>query len=228
MKHILMIDDDAFLVESVSQLLAGRSYSVKSAGTAQDGFRQIVDAPPDLLILDLGLPDEDGITLCQRIRVKWKFPILMLTSRTDLVDKVLGLEVGADDYLTKPFEGRELLARVNACLRRTTDYQGSKGTSLSFSNLNIDRDRMVVSVNEKSITVTALEFRLLCHLAENAGIVLQRNRLFEAVWGYEDDFNSNSLDVFVYRLRTKLERAGAVDVIQTVRGVGYKFGPSND
>lgn len=219
-----MIDDDAFLVTSVKQLLEDQSYKVRSAGNAGDGFRSIAEFIPDLLILDLGLPDEDGINLCQRIRAKWKFPILMLTSRTDLVDKVLGLEVGADDYLTKPFEARELLARVKACLRRTTDYVAQQTDILAFDGLQIDRGKMQVSVGSKAITLTALEFRLLCHLAEHSGMVLQRDRLFEAVWGYEDDFNSNSLDVFVYRLRSKLEKAGAPDVIKTIRGVGYKFG----
>lgn len=225
MSEILIIEDDPFLLSSVTQLLEANSFEVRGAGNAKDGFASIAEKNPSLLILDLGLPDEDGVSLCRRIRTKWTFPILMLTSRSDLLDKIIGLEVGADDYITKPFESRELLARIRACLRRTSEYKldENKGEVISSGPLVLDMKQRTTMVGEQRVVLTALEFRLLHYFVVNAGRVLEREQLFESVWGYDDEFNSNSLDVFVYRLRSKLERASGKKSIHTVRGFGYRF-----
>jgi DNA-binding response OmpR family regulator len=226
MKHdLLVIDDDLFLSDSLRQLLESQGFEVRTAHNAKDGLIAIVEKVPTLLILDLSLPDEDGVSLCRKIRAKWKFPIIMLTSRTDLMDKVIGLEVGADDYLTKPFEGRELVARVRANLRRLDEYTGNQEPQeeLTVGPLTLDMKSRRVIVRDQTITLTAIEYRLLHYLVANSGRVMEREKLFETVWGYDELFNSNSLDVFVYRLRTKLEKACGTKLIHTVRGFGYKF-----
>ena len=225
MSEILIIEDDPFLLSSLKQLLEANSFIVREAANAKDGYASIVERNPSLLILDLGLPDEDGVSLCRRIRTKWTFPILMLTTRSDLLDKIIGLEVGADDYITKPFESRELLARIRACLRRTSEYkpEEDKGEVLRAGSLKLDMKQRLATINDERVVLTALEFRLLHYFVANSGRVLEREHLFESVWGYDDEFNSNSLDVFVYRLRTKIERASGKKAIQTVRGFGYRF-----
>ena len=226
MSDILIIEDDPFLLSSLTQLLEASNFSVRGACNAKDGFTSIADQVPDLAILDLGLPDEDGVSLCRRIRTKWNFPILMLTSRSDLLDKIIGLEVGADDYVTKPFESRELMARIRACLRRTSEYkpEDSKNEVIRSGPLSMDMKQRITTVDDQKVVLTALEFRLLHYFVANSGRVLEREQLFESVWGYDDEFNSNSLDVFVYRLRSKLERASGKRAIHTVRGFGYRFG----
>jgi DNA-binding response OmpR family regulator len=225
MNDILVIDDDAFLLDSLRQLLQANGFAVRTAAAAKDGFMEIAQKTPDLTILDLSLPDEDGINLCRRIRAKWTFPIVMLTSRSDLLDKVVGLEVGADDYLTKPFEGRELIARVRANLRRQSEYQptAASAETLEIGPLKLDFASRKATIQGQPVTLTALEFRLLHYFVANTGRVLERESLFETVWGYDEEFNSNSLDVFVYRLRTKLEKASGIKLIHTVRGCGYRF-----
>ncbi len=225
MNQILVIEDDRFLQKSIRQVLELRGFTVRLASTAQEGFAAIAESAPDLLILDLGLPDEDGISLCKRIRLKWRFPIVILSSRSDLTDKVIGLEVGADDYLTKPFEAGELIARVRANLRRHEEYSAVPKVEevLTVGPLRIDLGSRTVHVGESAVHLTSLEFKLLYLLATNSGRVLERETLFEQVWGYDDDFNSNSLEVFVYRLRSKLEKAGGMKMIETVRGVGYRL-----
>ena len=225
MNQILVIEDDRFLQRSIRQVLEMRGFTVRLSSTASEGFSSIAESSPDLLILDLGLPDEDGISLCKRIRQKWRFPIVILSSRSDLTDKVIGLEVGADDYLTKPFEAGELVARVRANLRRHEEYSAvpKQEEILSVGPLKMDLGSRSVSVNDRAVHLTSLEFKLLYLLATNSGRVLERETLFEQVWGYDDEFNSNSLEVFVYRLRSKLEKAAGLRMIETVRGVGYRL-----
>ena len=217
---ILVIDDDQFLMDSVKRFLSINGFQVDTASNGEDALALIVDNCPDLALLDLGLPGVDGISLCRRIRSKWRFPVVMLTARTDAMDKVVGLEVGADDYLTKPFEPAELLARVRAHLRRSQEYaQEPKPT--------IESDFRTVNVVGREIELTAKEFDLLLYLCQNSGRVISREVLFEQVWGYDIEFSSNTLDVFVYRLRQKLGNS-AGSYIKTVRGVGYKIQVSDD
>jgi DNA-binding response OmpR family regulator len=224
MNKILIIDDDRFLLERLGKIITAEGHEVVSAPTAAEGFRALAEHNPDLLVLDLSLPDEDGFTLCRRIRSRWTLPIVMLTSRAELVDKVIGLEVGADDYLTKPFEGRELVARIRAHLRRTKEYRAPEPKeSLEVGPVKLDEAARQVTVNGDPITLTDLEFRLLSHLMHNAGRALGREQLFETVWGYQEAFNTNSLEVFIYRLRRKIEAPAGARLIHTVRGFGYKL-----
>jgi DNA-binding response OmpR family regulator len=226
-KNILVIDDDDFLCESLKKLFETNNYSYQSATSAKEGEETIIIHPPDLLILDLSLPDEDGVNLCRRIRSNYIFPILILTSRVTKGDKVTGLEAGADDYLTKPFESEELLARVKALLRRTNEYSLSMSNQIVAGPLRIDQKARLAKVNNKNIDLTETEFKVLVLLASNNGKAISRDALFDAAWGYQIDFNSNSLEVIIYRLRKKLADAGAANIVQTVRGYGYKFDWNN-
>lgn len=223
--RILVVDDDPFLLQNIVRLLKSQGFDVSSASNGEEALQLIADLPPNLMVLDLGLPGVDGISLCRRIRAKWRFPVLMLTARTDAMDKVIGLEVGADDYITKPFEPAELLARIRAQLRRATEYQERPAkfdTRLSVGPVEIDFGLRDARLAGKLVGLTAKEFDLLAYMAKNAGRALKREMLFEQVWGYEMEFNSNSLDVFVYRLRQKLEDdPSSPRMLQTVRGYGY-------
>lgn len=222
--RLLVVDDDLFLLDNLKRLLESQGFEVRTATTGEDGLKAIVEEAPDLLILDLGLPGIDGISLCRRIRAKWRFPVLMLTARTDAMDKVIGLEVGADDYLTKPFEPSELVARVRAHLRRSSEYtdEGVEGSRIVIGKLIIDKESRDAFVGTTASNLTTKEFELLAYLGANVGRALSREVLFEHVWGYDIEFSSNSLDVFVYRLRQKLPE-GVGSYIQTVRGYGYKI-----
>lgn len=225
-KKILIVDDDRFLLQNVSKLLRAQGFDIAEASTGEDALRYVVEHPVDLLLLDVGLPGLDGISLCRRIRSKWHFPVIMLTARTDAMDKVVGLEVGADDYLTKPFEPIELLARVRAQLRRTTEYQREPIQEEKFAvgNLVIDQEVRDVLIGGKAVGLTNREFELISYLAQNSGRVLSRDALFEKVWGYDIDFNSNSLDVYMYRIRKKIEPdPDNPRYLHTLRGYGYKF-----
>lgn len=226
--NILLVDDDVFILDNVKRLLTDQGFDVRTANTGEDGLKAIVEDEPDLLVLDLGLPGIDGVSLCRRIRSKWQFPIVMLTARSDAMDKVIGLEVGADDYLCKPFEPSELVARVRAHLRRTNEYQNGTGEkALEVGELAIDERARDAFVKGKPANLTTKEFELLLYLAKNAGRAMSREVLFEEVWGFDIEFSSNSLDVFVYRLRQKLP-GGVGKYIQTVRGYGYKLSVDED
>ena len=224
---LLLVDDDRFLLENMRRFLEGQGFRVRVSPSAEDGIVQIAEDAPDIMVLDLGLPGLDGVSFCRRIREKWRFPILMLTARKDAMDKVIGLEVGADDYLTKPFEPVELLARVRAQLRRANEYlepSHKAPETVQVGRLVIDGERRSARLGDVAIDLTFREFELLQYLAQNAGRVIERDQLFESVWGYESDFNTNSLDVMVYRLRKKLEpNSTSPKYLHTIRGYGYKL-----
>lgn len=227
MNRLLVVDDDAFLRENLKRLLEQYQYEVVSVASGADALRALSEAPFQLVILDLGLPDIDGFDLCRHIRQQWLTPILMLTARTDLMDKVIGLELGADDYLTKPFEPKELLARVRALLRRVYEYptreENTKGVR-EFGEIVIDFDRRQVLVRGKVVSLTKREYDLLVYLAQNAHRVIPRERLFEQVWGYSIEFSSNTLDVYMYRLRKKIELdPNKPKYLHTHRNFGYEF-----
>ena len=222
--EILVVDDDRFLVDAIRTLLKGEGFTVREANSASDCYASVMESPPDLVILDWGLPDENGLTVCRRLREEHDFPIVMLTSRTATVDKVLGLEMGADDYVTKPFDAHELVARVRVQLRRSRAVTAVQdATGFNVGDLAIDEVGRVAKVDGKPIDLTETEFKLIYYLAKNPGRALSREMLFEHVWGYEIDFNSNSLEVMVYRLRNKLEAAKANVVIRTRRAYGYQL-----
>ncbi len=226
MSKVLVVDDDRFLLDNLRKLLEREGYRVEAVASGEEALSAMVREPSDLILLDLGLPGIDGIATCRRLRGKWHTPVIMLTSRGDSIDKVIGLEVGADDYLTKPFEPSELMARVRAQLRRTHEYRADpeKSDALTIGDLTIDFQQRDVFVSGQPADLTMREFELVAYLAKNLGRAIARDQLFETVWGYDSDFNSNSLDVYIYRIRKRIEKDAAKPVyLQTMRGFGYKM-----
>ncbi len=226
-KNILIIDDDRFLLENLRKVLEREGWLVKTAGSGEEGMECLAKSHYDLMILDLGLPGIDGVSACRQIRKQHNLPVIMLTARSDTMDKVIGLEVGADDYLTKPFNASELVARVRAHLRRTTEYAATDRApahQLEIGDLRIDYDRREVFAKGQACGLTAKEFDVVAYLAANMDRAVSRDTLFETVWGYELDFNSNSLDVYIYRIRKKIEAfVPKQKYLQTLRGFGYKL-----
>lgn len=223
---VLIVDDDRFLAENIKRLLVSHGYTADIAANADEALQNMVEQSFDLMILDLGLPDTDGINFCRQLRSKWLLPIIMLTARSDAMDKIIGLEVGADDYLTKPFEPKELLARIRAHLRRAQEYQQSVNPpeSIAVGDLIIDYTLRDVMVRGEPANLTNREFELISFLAKHANKALHRDWVFEQIWGYDSDFSSNSLDVYVYRLRKKIEAdPDNPRHLMTLRGYGYKF-----
>ncbi len=231
-----MIEDDARLADMVAQYLGQSGYTVSNAPTAQAGLAQLQNplaGPVDLVILDLMLPDMDGLEVCRRIRAlsgaAAQVPVLMLTAKGDPMDRIIGLEMGADDYLPKPFEPRELLARVRAVLRRRVEGAAPVATQLRFGAMEIDRDARTVTVAGAACELTSYQFDLLVAMAERAGRVLTRDQIMEAVRGRELDAFDRSIDVHMGRIRAAIEvDAKAPKRILTVRGVGYVFARQQD
>ncbi|MCW5936964.1 MAG: response regulator transcription factor [Fimbriimonadaceae bacterium] len=225
--RLLVVEDDRYLLDNLKRVLTGQGFEVTTASTGEQGLALVTEAKPDLLILDLGLPGMDGLTLCRRIRSRWKLPIIMLTARSESIDKVVGLEVGADDYLTKPFEPIELVARVRAQLRRANEYGSTEDEApkpIQIGALEIDLAKRMVRRAGQPVTLTSREFDVIALLAQNAGRVMDRDTIFERAWGYEMEFNTNSLEVILYRLRKKIEeRPAKPQYLHTVRGYGYKL-----
>ena len=232
-QHLLMIEDDARLARMVGEYLGQSGFVVSHAGDAQQGLAAVLASPPDLVILDLMLPDMDGLEVCRRIRALpgalAQVPVLMLTAKGDPMDRIIGLEIGADDYLPKPFEPRELLARIRAVLRRRIEGALQVGRRLRFGTLEIDRDARTVCVAGQNCDLTSYQFDLLVALAERAGRVLTRDQIMEAVRGRELDAFDRSIDVHMGRIRAAIEiDAKTPKRILTVRGVGYVFSRQQD
>jgi DNA-binding response OmpR family regulator len=234
MSHqLLMIEDDARLARMVADYLGQSGFGVSIAGDGQQGLAAVQASAPALVILDLMLPDMDGLEVCRRIRALpgtlARTPVLMLTAKGDPMDRIIGLEIGADDYLPKPFEPRELLARIRAVLRRHVDGPPAEHAVLRFGSLEIDQDARAVTVGGQACELTSYQFDLLLALAERAGRVLSRDQIMEAVRGRELDAFDRSIDVHMGRIRAAIE----LDVknpkrILTVRGVGYVFARQQD
>ncbi len=231
-----MIEDDSRLAQMVTQYLGQSGFTVTHASDGQSGLAQLQghssDPMPNLVILDLMLPDMDGLEVCKRIRAlpgtAGRTPILMLTAKGDPMDRIVGLEIGADDYLPKPFEPRELLARIRAVLRRNGTVDASD-QPMQFGSLQIDRDARTVSVAEQPCDLTSYQFDLLVALAERAGRVLTRDQIMEAVRGRELDAFDRSIDVHMGRIRAAIEQDPKNPKrILTVRGVGYVFARQQD
>ena len=220
MPNILIVDDEPNIVELASLYLEREGFRVEGASTGSEALSKQSTHGPDLVVLDLMLPDIDGFEVCRRIRARSGVPILMLTARKEDIDKIVGLELGADDYLTKPFNPRELVARVKAILRRMhRPLEASE--VITVADLVIDISRHDVKVGGKSITLRSKEFALLAVLAENLGIVMSREKLLELVWGYDFYGETRTVDVHINHLREKLAGSG-VD-IETLRGTGYRM-----
>ena len=220
---VLVVEDETSIASFVAAYLRNAGYVVSTAATAQAALVQLAAEPPALVILDLNLPDGDGVELCRRIRKTSDVPILMLTARDEDIDKIIGLEVGADDYLTKPFNPRELVARVKSVLRRAApERRRDVEEELRHGDLVINAGRREVKVGEEEIQLAPKEFDLLWELLDHKGLVLTRDQLLERVWGYTFAGDTRTVDVHVRQLRRKL---GEASPIVTVWGVGYKVGP---
>ena len=225
-KLILVVDDEAPIVDILNFNLTKSGYDVIVAYDGEEGYNLAINEKPDLILLDVMLPKMDGFEVCKKIREKQQTPIIMLTARDEEVDKVLGLELGADDYITKPFSVRELLARVKANMRRTISEAPSAEDSdtLTFGSLSINTVRYEVAKNGAVIDLTLLEFELLKFLSMQPGKVFTRETLLEHVWGYEYFGDVRTVDVTVRRLREKIEdNPASPGFIMTKRGVGYYF-----
>src|SRR6185369_7107541 len=228
--RILIIDDDARLAEMLSSYLTARGFTVEVRGEGGSGMRALETGGFDALVLDVMLPDTDGFEVCRRVRARSDLPIVMLTARGDATDRVVGLELGADDYLPKPFDPRELLARLGAVLRRARRPAGAMGPggepALRFGRLTIDRQAREVRVGGERRELTARQFDLLVLLAERAGRVQTREQIMDALSGEEWDSVDRSIDVHVSRIRTVIEDDPKHPrFLQTVRGAGYVFTP---
>jgi two-component system alkaline phosphatase synthesis response regulator PhoP len=217
---VLVVDDEKHIIDLARMYLERDGFTVEEALDGAEALRKIRNLKPALVVLDLMLPEVDGWEVCRRVRVDLDVPILMLTARSEDVDKIVGLELGADDYLTKPFNPRELVARVKAILRR---YERSirPGGALHLADLTIDPSSREASLGTQSVQLRTKEFDLLYTLAEHRGQVLSREQLLELVWGYDFYGETRTVDVHIAHLRKKLK--GSDVEIETVRGVGYKL-----
>ena len=236
---VLVVEDDTTLLETLEYNLAHQGYEVLTAENGRDALALARNNQPDLIVLDVMLPGIDGFEVCRILRKELSVPIIMLTARSEEVDKIVGLEMGADDYLTKPFSMRELLARVKAMLRRVklireelaaeqvmeeTEADAPINATLTYGNLVIDQNRREVRLEGAAIRLKPKEFDLLLFLARHQGMALSRDLILERVWGWSYDGNSRTVDVHVRWLREKIEPdpANATRIV-TVRGIGYRF-----
>jgi two-component system, OmpR family, alkaline phosphatase synthesis response regulator PhoP len=224
---ILVVEDEQAIASFVAAYLRKDGFAVRMTASGREALSLVVSEAPSLVVLDLMLPDLDGLEVCRRIRETSTMPVLMLTARDDDLDKIAGLEVGADDYLTKPFNPRELVARVRAILRRSGDRtRGGAGAGiLEHGDLVLDAGRRECRVGETEIRLAPKEFDLLWELLDHRGLVLTRDQLLERVWGYTFAGDTRTVDVHVRQLRRKL---GDASPIVTVWGIGYKAGPARE
>jgi DNA-binding response OmpR family regulator len=224
--RILVVDDDAPSVKMISFLLREEGYEVVSADNGSAALELVEREPPDLVILDVMMPHMDGFEVCRRIRQKMDVPIIFLSAKGETADKVSGLQLGADDYLAKPFEPAELLARVKAVLRRVEAFGGEDIQSrLTEGEITLEPvSNRIIYADGRKVELTPIEFRLLYCLMRNAGRILSHDLLMNAVWGYDYEGYSNQIAVYMHRLRTKIEAdPDHPKHLTTVRGVGYKF-----
>jgi two-component system response regulator RegX3 len=226
MTKILVVEDEKSFSEPLSFLLGKEGYNVEVAESGTDAVAKFNKNGADLILLDLMLPGMSGTDVCKEIRSHSMVPIIMLTAKDDEVDTVIGLELGADDYVTKPYSSRELLARIKAVLRRKGDFQLEEGesTTVQVGEIKLDSDRHIVSFKGENVALPLKEFELLEFLMRNAGRVLTRIQIIDRIWGNDYVGDTKTLDVHIKRLRSKLESDPAnPELIQTVRGLGYKM-----
>ena len=216
--RVLIVEDDIDIADVLRRSLRNEGYEVKTSADGVEALDIAAGFVPDLVVLDLGLPGMDGVEVCRRLRSDGDVPILMLTARAETEDRVTGLDSGADDYLVKPFERQELLARIRALLRRRPP-RGS--ASLEVGDLTLNPDTREVRRGEREIELTNREFELLEFLMLNERLVVSRERLLDEVWGYDPLDETNTIDVFISNLRRKLEEGGEPRILHTKRGAGY-------
>lgn len=221
--RVLVVDDEPFLLDMVSMSLAGEGFEVQRAGTGQQALDQVAAGKPDLVVLDVMLPDMDGVTVCRALRARGDLvPVLFLTARDEAEDTLVGLRAGGDDYVTKPCSLAELAERVRVILRRSGSVSPAAQARITYADLVLDADTREVWRGAEFVDLTATEFELLRVLLLNAGRVLTKTQLLELAWGYDFGGNPNVLETYVSYLRAKLDPFG-VPLIQTVRGVGYSL-----
>ncbi len=219
-QRILIVDDEENIRDLASLYLEKEGFAVDGVGSGREAIARFGQTVPALVILDVMMPGMDGFEVCRTLRREHDVPILMLTARSEDVDKIVGLELGADDYMTKPFNPRELVARVKAILRRSETGRGTKN-AISIANLSVDKARREARIDGDTLVLRTKEFDLLIAFVENPGIALTRDQLLESVWGYDYAGETRTVDVHVQHLRAKL--VGAKVQIETLRGVGYKL-----
>ncbi len=226
MKKILIIEDDEHIIELLKFNVENNGYQVSFATEGHEGLNKAINELPDLILLDLMLPGIDGIDICNKLKNKDRtkdIPIIMLTAKGHETDKILGLEIGADDYIVKPFSVRELMARVKVVLRRySKDSSAAVTAKIVIGDIVIDNEKHEVIKNGDVVKLTLKEYQLLEFLAENRGKVLSRNALLDRVWGYDYFGETRTVDVHIRHLRKKIDDPNA-DIIETIRGVGYKI-----
>ena len=225
---ILIADDEEKICQVVRKYLEKENFNVIECSNGLDAIKEFKKGHPDLVVLDIMMPGADGWEVCRELRKTSDVPIIMLTAREDEIDRILGLEMGADDYVVKPFSPRELVARVKAVLRRVANKESPKDrrTVLNYEGISINLDTRQVIVNNKDITLTPKEFDILYILAEAPGRIFTREKILEIVWGYDYIGDARTVDTHINRLRDKLSKAaGDVSYVNTVWGVGYKFDP---
>lgn len=225
MALIYCVEDDDGIRELVSCALKSGGYEIKAFPKAKPFYDEIKNNAPSLILLDIMLPDEDGYTILSKLKNDAKtknIPVIMLTAKSSEIDKVSGLEMGADDYITKPFGVMELLSRIKAVLRRAGKQETDSDT-ITIENVSVDSARRICTVNGKEVTLTYKEFELLMYLMKHQSIAVSRDKLMETVWGYEFAGETRTVDMHIKTLRQKIEAGGSSNLIKTVRGIGYKI-----
>lgn len=224
MTRILIVEDEESFREGLQYMLSREGFEVVLASDGAQGMAEFDKSAPDLVLLDWMLPEMPGIEVCKYIRTKSSVPVIMLTAKDTEVDKVVGLELGADDYVTKPFSTPELLARIRAVLRRGGDLEIPNASVIENGPIRIDVDRHTISVNGEPVSMPLKEFELLEYLIRNSGRVLTRGQLMDRVWGSNYHGDGKTLDVHIKRIRSKIEPDPASPIyLTTVRGLGYRF-----
>ncbi len=223
-KKALIVEDDGNIAQLLGMYLQKDGFSVEFAADGRRGLQLFEESPPDIMLLDLMLPGMDGWEVCRAIRdAGHKQPVIMITAKSETIDKVQGLELGADDYITKPFDMKEVMARVHAVLRRAMFASSEKPRKLMFDKLVVDMDAFTLLVDGQAVDTPPKELELLFHLASSPNRVYTRNQLLDEVWGFDYFGDSRTVDVHIKRLREKLENITAAWSLKTVWGVGYKF-----
>ncbi|QUI22829.1 response regulator transcription factor [Vallitalea pronyensis] len=220
-QKILIVEDEAKIARFLELELKYEGYEVDIATNGREGLDKGLQPDVDLIVLDLMLPILSGIEVCRRIRQSSNVPIIMLTAKDDVSDKVMGLDMGADDYLTKPFAIEELLARTRVALKREVSKKVTESNTLSYKNLTLNKDQRQIMIDHEEVILTKKEFELLVYLLENRNIVLSRENILEKVWGFEYYGDTNIIDVYIRYLRGKIDQRFSINMIHTVRGVGY-------
>lgn len=222
--RILIADDDPHVHQSLNAYFRREGYQTLSAYDGEEAVKQVRQSRPDMMLLDIMMPKMDGLMVCREIRKETNLPIIMLTAKGEEFDKLLGLELGADDYITKPFSPREVLARVKAVLRRMYELkEDAKSTHLVVSNLDIDMGAFIVKLNDQVVPCTPKEIEILWTLASNPGMVFSREHLLQSIWGYDFLGDTRAVDSHIKRIRAKLCNDQNLWDIKTVWGVGYRF-----